>query len=177
MDIFCEQIIKRKMSGKDIAIMAAAMVGALLVLTLTMMIKELIMFGLLILVGICVGLYYIITSLDWEFEYSITNGDFTCDKIIHRRKRKRQFSIDLHDVEEVGQYDAQKLAGRHFDATYQVGVTAGGAGGEWYLTGHFDKYGTALVVFSPDERVMNAVRTSLKRTVDVSALPKVQQHK
>ena len=57
MDIFCEQIIKRKMSGKDIAIMAAAMVGALLVLTLTMMIKELIMFGLLILVGICVGLY------------------------------------------------------------------------------------------------------------------------
>lgn len=176
MDIFCEQIIKRKLGAKDIAIMAATMIGALLLLTLTMMIKELFMFGLLILVGICFGIYYVVTSLDWEFEYSITNGDFTCDKIIHRRKRKRQFAIDLHDVDEIGQYDAQKLAGKHFDATYQVGTTVGGTSGEWYITGHFDKYGTILVVFSPDERVMKAVKTSLKHTVSMAAFPQVSQH-
>lgn len=176
MDIFCEQIIKRKMGAKDIAIMAATVLGALVILTLVMIIPQLFMFALLILAGVCFAIYYIVTSIDWEFEYSITNGDFTCDKIIHRRKRKRQFSIDLHDVDEIGTYDAQKLAGKHFDATYQVGTTANGSSGEWYMTGHFDKYGTILVVFSPDERVQTAVKTSLKRTVSMAAFPRVPQH-
>lgn len=175
MDIFHEQIIKRKFCVRDGLIMAASMVGAVIILLLTMMIPQLFMFGIFILAGVCAAFYYITTSIDWEFEYSVTNGDFTCDKIIHRRKRKRQFSVDLHDTEEIGKYDAEKMAGKNYTAVYQVGETAKGVGGEWYFSGHFEKYGNLLIVFSPDEKTLEAIKPSLKRAVSRAAFADLPQ--
>lgn len=171
MDIFCEQIIKRRPSGKNVAILVGSSIGAIIILLLVMSLPVLMLVSPLILVGLCAGLYYIITSMDWEFEYSITNDDFTCDKIIHRRKRKRQFAVGLRDVEEIGKYDPQKFAGRNFDATCQVSETANGIDDAWYMTGRFQKYGNTLIVFSPDARILNAIKPSLKHSVDTSAFP------
>ena len=174
MDIFCEEIIKRKFSAKDAGILLLCLVGAVVILLLPMIFTPLLYFFIFILAGVGFGLYYLITSIDWEFEYSITNGDFTCDKIIHRRKRKPQFSINLHDTEEIGKYDPQKFTGRKFDYVYRVGRTVGGTDGEWYLAGHYGQYGRLLGVFSPSDKVLNAIHPFIKRTVDTSALPKPQ---
>ncbi|MCH3972525.1 MAG: hypothetical protein LKE53_07190 [Oscillospiraceae bacterium] len=177
MDIFCEQIIKRKFGGKEAGIMLLTLVGAIAILMLTMMVSVLMYFLVFIIAGVLVGMYYIITNFDWEFEYSVTNGDFTCDKIIHRRKRKSIFSIDLHDTEEIGKYSPEKFEGKQFDYTFQVGKTAKGTDGEWYLTGRYDRYGKILIVFSPSNRVLQAIKLNLKRTVDTSALPAPEKEK
>jgi hypothetical protein len=177
MDIFSEQIIKRKFCAKDALIITASVIVAVIILLLTLAIPLLSMFAILILAGVCFAFYYMVTSIDWEFEYSITNHDFTCDKIIHRRKRKRQFSVDLHETEEMGKYEEQKFTGRNFDAVYQVGKTAKGTADNWYISGHFEKYGRMLIIFSPDDRILNAIRPSLKRSVSNAAFPHVPQGK
>lgn len=172
MDIFVEQIIKRKFGALDALVIVGVIIAGLILLTLPLWIPQLFLYWILIVAAVCVGAYYLIGTRAWEFEYSITNGDMTCDKIIHRRRRKRMFSIDLHDVDAMGKYDPQKLQGRKFDCTYFVGEIAKGGADEWYLTGHFDKYGTMLVVFSPDERVLQAIKAGLKRNVANEAFPR-----
>ena len=92
MDIFVEQIVKKKFGPKDYAIVAGVVLLGLIIVVLSMMFLYGIALIALILVGF--GAYYIITSRSLEFEYSITNGDVTIDRIIYRRKRKRVISID-----------------------------------------------------------------------------------
>lgn len=165
MDVFVEQIIRRRHGVKDILLYVAVVLGVLALLALPVFVAQLIPFWIFLAAGACFGAYYLIGSRGWEFEYSITNGDFTCDKIIQRRRRKRQFSLDLKDVEEVGRFSQGKLQGRAFDNMFFVGVTEQGSQDDWYLTGHFANYGAALVVFSPEKRVLDAMKPALKRTV------------
>ena len=55
---------------------------------------------LVVIAGSIYGIYWIASSRDLEFEYSVTNGDLTVDKIIHKRKRKRVVSFDVRNAEE-----------------------------------------------------------------------------
>ena len=97
MDIFSEQIIKRKFCAKDALIITASVIVAVIILLLTLAIPLLSMFAILILAGVCFAFYYMVTSIDWEFEYSITNHDFTCDKI--KSRNANFFSIEhLHNL-------------------------------------------------------------------------------
>lgn len=172
MDIFVERIIKRKFGAVDALVILGVVVAGLIVLSLPLFIPQLFMFLIVLVAIVCFGAYYLIGMRLWEFEYSITNGDMTCDKIIQRRRRKRQFNIDLHDVDAMGKYDPQKFQGRQFAHTYFVGENAKGGAGEWYMTGTFEKYGSMLVVFSPDARILKAIQPALKRTVANEAFPR-----
>lgn len=172
MDIFVEQIVKRKMGPIDALVIVGVILAALVVISLPLWIPPLFMLWLLLIAGACFGVYYLIGMRMWEFEYSVTNGDLTCDKIIQRRRRKRQFSIDLHAVSEIGKYDPQKFQNRRVANTYFVGTTAKGAEGDWYLQGEFEQYGPTLIVFSPSERVLEAIKPALKRSVLNEAFPR-----
>jgi uncharacterized protein (DUF58 family) len=52
--------------------MLLTLVGAIAILMLTMMVSVLMYFLVFIIAGVLVGMYYIITNFDWEFEYSVT---------------------------------------------------------------------------------------------------------
>ena len=121
MDTFVEQIIVRKKTGKDFAILAGILLGGCLLAAGSMiafMMTGLSIIPMVAIVGICWGGYMLLGMRNIEYEYSFTNGDVTVDKIVNRRSRKRMVSFDCKDVEEMGPYNqsaAGHLESRAFD--------------------------------------------------------------
>ena len=110
------------------------------------------------------SVYYVISSRSLEFEYSITNGDIAVDKIINRRNRKRLTSFDAKAIEEMGKYteNAQKLKGKRVDKTIFAAETDDGKDA-WYIIAKSRKTGLTLLVFSPDERCIDAIKPFMDR--------------
>jgi hypothetical protein len=166
MDTFIEQIIKKNYGAKDYLIIAAAILGALaLVFASQMFLPSM---TAIVFVFVCIGAYYLITSLNLEFEYSVTNGDITIDKIISRRSRKRVISMDAHDIEIMGKYKSKE----HDQKTYDVRLDASdntGSEDTWYFSGHHAQKGNVLVIFSPNEKTLTAIKPFLSRQVAIDA--------
>lgn len=161
MDIFVEQLIKKNMGPKDYAIITAVILGSIILVVASLLVP---MITFLVLIGVCFGAYYLITSRSLEFEYSVTNGSITIDKIINRRKRKRVISVDAHDIEEMGKFKPEIARNKSgyktiFASQYDDGRDS------WYFCTHTTKEGNVLVAFDPDEKVLNAIKPFMPRQV------------
>lgn len=166
MDTFIEQIIKKHYGAKDYLITAAAILAALALVMVSRMFLP--AATAIVFVFVCFGAYYLITSRNLEFEYSATNGDITIDKIINRRNRKRVISMDAHDIENMGKYKSNE----HEHKTYDVRLNASdntGSEDTWYFSGHHAQKGNVLVIFSPNEKTLSAIKPFLSRQVATDA--------
>lgn len=161
MDIFVEQIVKKKLSGKDYLIAVAVTVVGLALIVLSFLIPAISIF---VIAGVIFGAYYLISSRNLEFEYAVTNGDITVDKIICRRKRKRVVSVDAHDIEEIGKFNPELLKSKsNFKPLFAAETDSGE--GSWYFCAHSAKQGSVLVVFDPDEKTLSAIKPFIPRQV------------
>lgn len=171
MDVFVEQIVKKRSTTKDIAVIAGIILAALILcfafaIILPMFVPALGAISLFLVAGTIFGAYWLITSMDLEFEYASTNGDLTIDKIIHRRKRKRIINLDSKDIESMGKYQAADHAQKSYDKRIN---TARDESAEdcWYITMRHNKFGHILLTFSPDERTLNSLKPFIKRQLAV----------
>ncbi|MCI1964562.1 MAG: hypothetical protein LKJ17_00270 [Oscillospiraceae bacterium] len=162
MDIFIEQLIKKKPGPLDYLICIGIIIAGVFLVFLSVLF--LLPLAILVLAGVCYGAYYLIRSRSLEFEYSVTNGDITIDKIIAKQKRKRVISVDAHAVEEMGKYNPQKHRAKAYGKRIVVSETQDG-NQAWYFCARQPEMGNVLVVFSPDERTLNAIRPFLPRQV------------
>ncbi len=162
-DIFVEQIIQRKHSSTDYLIYFGLFLGFLVICFVGLFIIP--MFGFLLIIAAGYGAYWVITSRNLEFEYSVTNGDLTIDKIFNRQRRKRVISFDCKDVEAMGKYRAVDHQSKHYDKKFFTSAKADGSDeGAWYIAVRSPKYGGfCLVVFCPEERVLDSIRPFLPR--------------
>ena len=117
---------------------------------------------LLVIAGCIYGIYWVYSFRNLEFEYSVTNGDLTVDKIINKRRRKRVVSFDVREAEEMGKYDANRLAQREVDKRLIASVSDTGENA-WYILARTPKYGRTLLVFSPNEKVLDGIKAGLPR--------------
>ena len=163
-DIFVEQIVKKKKGPKDTLIIGLTILIGLALVTLSTRIPWLILFFPIVLIGVCAGGYYIITSRNLEFEYSVTNGDITIDKIINRRRRKRVISVDAHNIEDMGKFKPEIVKQKDSYKPFFASEYDSGAG-SWYFCAHSSKEGNVLVVFDPEEKVMHAIKPFIPRQV------------
>jgi len=170
MDTFIEQIVPKKKDGKEKLIIALILIAFVLVLFLAYVfgrisfVMPLIPF---VLLGSGYGGWYLITAQNKEFEYCVTNGDIDIDLIIARRKRKRLVSVAGRKVESLLPYDAAKST-----VGYQRVVIAAASlqeQGLWCFTYHSKKNGSTLVVFQPEQRVLNALYGGVSKLVQIEA--------
>ncbi len=166
MDIFTEQIVKRKFNGKDWLICLGASVAAFVLIYISIFIllplTMMPLIPLLVIAGCIYGIYWVYSFRNLEFEYSVTNGDLTVDKIINKRRRKRVVSFDVREAEEMGKYDANRLAQREVDKRLIASVSDTGENA-WYILARTPKYGRTLLVFSPNEKVLDGIKAGLPR--------------
>ena len=164
-DIFVEYMVKKKIGGKDILVcLGASVLGAILIFVGLLLTPIMPMIPFLVVCGVIYGLYWVISSRSVEFEYSITNGDIAVDKIMNRRSRKRLTSFDAKTIEEMGKYteNAQKLRSKRVDKTIFASETDDGKDA-WYIIAKSRKTGLTLLVFSPDERCIDAIKPFMDR--------------
>lgn len=103
MDIYNEYIVKKKKTGRDIAISCLAVVLGLAVcyaaLTVLSAVPLLSTFMLLIVAAVVWGIYKVIAMTNLEYEYIFTNGEMDVDKIINRRSRKRVTVVNARKID------------------------------------------------------------------------------
>ena len=164
MDTFFEQIVKKKKTPIEWCIIVGSVLGALVLITASLLYIP----SLLLIIAVLAifGAWWLITSQNNEFEYSVTNGDIDIDRIIAKRKRKRLVSVSGRKIECLLPFDAARV---RTDGFQRVVVTAPSANEEglWYFTYHSKKNGHTIVIFQPEERVLNALYAGLQKLVQL----------
>ena len=158
-DTFLEKIVYKRKSGKDIAIIAVALLASVLLLTAGVMFGSTFSFLLpLVLIGVGYGMWFVITSTNREYEYIVTNGDLDVDVIIARRKRKRVLSVKAKEFElmaQMGTVDERDSENNR----YKVLDFSSSPKSEnrWFIL-TFYKSESVKVIFEPDERMLKNLK-------------------
>lgn len=176
MDIFNEQLIKRKDRPIEKAMKIIIAVIAMLVIMLCLVCAIFGIFGslsgLMIIVAAAVGAgaFFYLRSLSVEYEYSLTNGELDIDKIIGRSKRKHMYSFRLNSVEEFGSYnrDREMLSRRTFD--FRVSPSNLMDEGLFYCVVRDPEHGVGLIVLQPNDKMKDSMKLFIPRQVQGDVL-------
>lgn len=173
MDIFVEQIVKKETSGKDWALRVLIGIGIGVLSAVSLFIfffmLPIPMAGLLLVCGICFGGYHLMTGLDCEYEYIVTNGEIDFDKIVAKRKRSRLITAKVSTFEAFGEYTENTPApGSGVTIVSAVGINEfGGDTKPYYADFRHASAGNVRVIFTPEEKVIDAIVPFLPRQIKV----------
>lgn len=113
--------------------------------------------SLFIIAGVFYGAYYLMTGIDAEYEYILTNGDLDIDKIIGKRKRKRLVTASIGDFIAFGKLSE---AG-DFDGT--TVLASSGSGQDYYADFVHKTEGNVRLIFTPSEKILDGMELFLPR--------------
>ena len=155
MDTYSEQLVARASTGADKAKKILISTGAILLATVLMWLSIVFAFySLILLVFGVLGLgVYLVSNMDVEYEYIITNNEMDVDKIIGRRKRKRMITLDLASAEDLAPYPTDEDI--KVDAT--VHASTGYEKDAHYLLVQHGSYGKVMLIFNPNEKTREAI--------------------
>lgn len=173
MDIFVEQIVKKTASGKDWALrvligiaMGVLSAAALFIFFFILPIPAA---GLLLVAGIFWGGYRLITNSDCEYEYIVTNGEIDIDKIIAKRKRVRLITAKASTFEAFGEYENAPEVESGVTVVSAAGVNESEADTKMYYADFkHPSAGNVRLIFTPEERVIDAIYPFLPRQIKVN---------
>ena len=170
MDTYSEQLVTKPSSNADRAKKILISVAAILLASILMWLSiRFCAYSLILLVfGILGGAAYIVSNMDVEYEYIITNNEMDIDKIIGRRKRKRMITLSLENTEAFGTYPPDDSVSA--DAT--VHATTGFEKNAAYLICQHNSYGKVMLIFNPNEKTREAIMQEMPRQLRV----KIQQN-
>ncbi len=155
MDNICEQLVVKARTVSD-RIKAVLIIVGLAVVSAGLLFLALatgFLAFLLIAGAAVVGGVYLLSGLDVEYEYIITNNELDIDKIIGRRKRKRMITVDLSCTEDFCVYPLKSEP--EVDAT--VHASTGLEKDARYLYVNHKDYGKVGVIFNPNKKIREAI--------------------
>lgn len=174
MDAYTEQIVKRKKTYRDFLIKVAMIMSIFAVLSLGFILGVYVNFYFLFLgvVGVAYDIYLchrVITGLDVEYEYQVTNNNLQIDKIMSKRRRKSILSIDIKKIEGFDKITDNRLNPDRCDKVMYLGEYEDDPKQYRFIV-QTNKYGKVMVVFAPNEKILNAIKLHLKPEVKISLI-------
>lgn len=113
----------------------------------------------IVAIGICWLGYKLTGEFNIEYEYCFSAGEFTVDKIINQRRRKHVCSCLLRSADTF-YHNPSKLPQN------VTVISALGEEGDTYGIEYTDaKYGRSVLLFTPNEKMLEAVKPYLPRTI------------
>lgn len=167
MDAFVEQIVKKKKTNLNWALIFGAVVLAMLLIFFAFLfVGRVALLFTVIVMGVGGGAWWVVTEQNREFEYCVTNGDIDIDEIIAQRRRRRIVSVRGSKVEALLPYEKGKTVTQGFQRQVMAAPSLQ-ATGLWYFTYHSKKNGRTIVIFQPRDKVLEALYAGLQRTVQL----------
>ncbi|MCM1460842.1 MAG: DUF6106 family protein [Bacteroides sp.] len=171
MDVYVEQILKRKPQKTQIAAMAGSV--ALILLGIAFMLCVSMSIGILVLaVGIFL-VYVVKQRMNAEYEYTFTNGDFDAAVIYNMASRKDYYSFDESNVLRILPYTSEKFQNElSVNAELTVkNITSEDKGKQdsWYVFMVNDSRtkGTTAVILELSEKSLDSVKLSYKNKLEL----------
>lgn len=164
MDIFTEQLVTKPANSKDTTLKILIGAAAALICAICV---YLMLFGWAILLvvacGAVYGAYYLISGLNVEYEYIVTNGEMDIDKIMGKRKRKRLITVKASAFERFG-----KLIDAPETESGTTIIMANGINSsdepteEYYAELNHSAYGNVRIIFTPEQKVIDSLKPFFK---------------
>lgn len=162
MDVFVEQLVKRRRTSVDITKIVLCVLAILLVLMAAPILIGIRYFGsiaLLLCVGLIYLLYNVLISVNLEYEYAFTNGALDIDKIIAARRRKRLTDLNAREIEIMARTSnhAYKSYAENREIKRIYACTAPTDEDVFFVVyqKNNNKY---MLIFNPDERIRDGFR-------------------
>ena len=173
MDIFNEYIIKRKRTGSDYLKISGILCGSIVLFYVLLNVLALLgQYGTMFIVPVIAGLifldWYLVRMFSVEYEYSVTNGYVVVDQIIARSRRKRIVTFESRDIEAMQKYRPEAFAQRSFEKKLDAG-DHNPESEQWCAEFTHKDLGRTLLIFTPSERILAAMKPFMRRQVAFNA--------
>lgn len=170
MEVFIEQLVKRKTTAKSIAIIVTVLLLLILIPAICVVlafnfIPYFLYIGFFILLlGIYVA-WYFITSQRVEYEYSVIGNEIGISKIVSKRKRKKIVSLEIKDFDMLCKISDKRLCNKRFTKKYVAAADMGDE--ENTYAGLFNNaaLGHCVLFFTPQDKIMQAMKPYLKKEI------------
>ena len=173
MDVLVETLVRRKLTAEDkkkvkLIFFTIIFSSFLLVLVVPILLMSqgiaYLSTASMLLFGVVLFLCYReLKKMQLEFEYIITGTNLDIDKIIDKKKRLRLISFDLKTVEGIGIYK-HNFEGQAFEKVIHAERDLRGEN-NYFITLNHPKYSRVLIVFTPDERMIDGLKKTLPRSL------------
>lgn len=162
MDVFVEHMVKRRPTGKDIALMILYALLAAIIFIFGVFFSGALLgpfsfVGAFVGVAALFGAYYLISNMSIEYEYIVTNGEIDVDKIMAKRRRKRLLTANARTFESFGLFRQQDHTGKDYTSRVYASESMDESTSYYAVFTHA-KLGKTLLVFTPDDRVLDALK-------------------
>ena len=172
MDVFVEYMVKKQNTALEILLKifyALAGIAICAVCVFFAFFSQ--MFGMVLFMvgaGAIYGAYYLISNMSVEYEYIITNGEMDVDKIMARKRRKRLMTANARHFEEFGLYRHDEQQNKQYDNRVYACASLT-APDTYYAVLKHRTLGRTLLVFTPNDRVIEAIKSYIPRQADGNA--------
>lgn len=169
MPLFNEQIVKRQNKTKQLVIKILAVTLTILIPAICVLIAPLTNFyiaivGFFLLLGGIYACWYTITSQSVEFEYAITSDELNIAKVIALRKRKRLLRFPISTITKITK-DEKEIDNGRYTKTVEACRDIDAEDENYYAVINHPALGNCLLIFSPNEQMLNAMKPHLSRDV------------
>ena len=147
-DYYTEQLVKKRPDAKDLAIKT----GLIVLTVLTVLIVFIFPVGLILPILAIVLDVIMFRRLNVEYEYLYVNGDLDIDKIMHKARRKRVFSMNVNDLEVLAPIDAIEL--RQYQRAKVLDYSSGTGRGRLYALVVTDHGQQKKIIFEPNDTIV-----------------------
>lgn len=171
MDSYIEQLVVHKKNIKDFMI-GVVMVLSIFAILAVGVILGFIVNGYFMMLSIFLAVFdiyfcwYVITGRNVEYEYTVTNNNLQIDKVMAKRRRKDVLSIDIKKIEGFDKITENRLNDRKCEKVLYCG-TYDDDPNQYRFIALTKKWGRVMVVFAPNEKVLNSIKQYLKPEVKV----------
>ncbi|MCI9625233.1 MAG: hypothetical protein HFI90_00445 [Clostridia bacterium] len=160
MDFFNENLVQRKKTGKDVAIIVGIiLLGIVLTCALLLFLLGMPIVGqffLLLIAGVWFLAYRLISGRKVEFEYIVTNSDMDVDKIVAKRKRTRILSLNAKEIEimaPVNDPDFQREQ-QNVNIVERMDISSGNPEARRYFAVFMREGKRTMIIFEPTRKML-----------------------
>ena len=165
MNNFNEQVVRRAKKPKNLIIKIVAVLLLILVpatiFALAFVITAYLVYvAFFVFLGGIYAVWYVFSIQKVDFEYSVSGNELTVAKVIALRKRKNICKIQINEIERLEKDDTE-IKKMRFLKTFIA------ARDNYFAVFNSPAYGRCLLVFTPNEDILNGMKPHLNKNIVV----------
>ncbi len=163
MDNLVEQVVPKAKDVKYrlniflLILAALGIPGIFVLLSVITGVQYLIIVAIFILMFSIYGLWFFITSLNVDYEYSCLSSTLRFDKVIAKRRRKPIVKFDIKSVSDFFPYDDKEMGKRKISKVYRASAKEFSTDNYVAVFRH-EARGECAVIFTPNEQLLEAIK-------------------
>lgn len=160
-DNYVEWLVKRK--TPVYAIPARIGMGILCGLSLFLALQT--FWGILVLLAVSAGTYFVFQRLSVEYEYLFAEGGLSVDCIYGKAKRKKLYDCDKEEIQFVAPADAYQLKDYESSDMKVMDCSSGSREKDVYALIAQKGAERVKILFEPNEKMLNSMRRTFPRKI------------